>query len=79
MTLKRTYCTRPAVFDDSEESFARMIEGQGLGVPGGRVEQLAADVDAQRTERAELDAELGRDVAMRETFGWGQAERAIRN
>ena len=74
MTLRKTYYPS-RIFDDDQESFARMVQDKGWEFPRAAIERLIADVDAQRRERAELDAQYGRYVALRETFGLAQSAR----
>jgi hypothetical protein len=74
MSKKRTYYP-PRIFDRKISGLARLIDSKGLEFPGVPAGQLAADAEAQRTERAEYDATRMEYLALHETFGLAQRAR----
>ena len=74
MKLKRT-CYPPKTFDDNLDSLVRLIQEKGWAFPGLDLDQLAADVDEQRAQRAAHDTLEGAYLAAHETFGLEQEAR----
>jgi uncharacterized protein (DUF2384 family) len=74
MALRRTFY--PAkTFDDELDALARLCQAKGWDFPGVGLEQILADAEAQRTERAAHDALVSQAAALHETFGVEQAAR----
>ena len=74
MKLKKT-CYPPKTFDDNLDSLVRLIQAKGWEFPGLDLEQLAADVEAQRAQRVAHDALESEYLAQHETFGLDQEAR----
>jgi hypothetical protein len=74
MKLKRSFYPSK-VFDDMLFALVQLLLAKGWSFPGSSTEQLAADAEAQRAERAEHDAEMGKFLALHETFGLNQEAR----
>jgi hypothetical protein len=74
MGKRRTYYPSK-VFDERLKNMVRMLADKGLTFPCVSAEQLAADSDAQREERAEHDAARRSYLALHETFGLAQLAR----
>jgi hypothetical protein len=74
MGKRRTYYPSK-VFDERLKNLSRMLEDKGLTFPCVSAEQIAADVEAQREERAEHDAARRSYLALHETFGLSQLAR----
>ena len=74
MKMKRT-CYPPKIFDDTLCALVRLIEAKGWTFPGIDLDQLEADVAAQRAQRVEHDALRSQYLALHETFGLAQEAR----
>ncbi|MCK9462405.1 MAG: hypothetical protein M0R80_22500 [Proteobacteria bacterium] len=74
MKVRRTYYPTK-VFDDMLFALVQLLLAKGWSFPGASTEQLVADVEAQRAERAEHDALMSRFLALHETFGMNQEAR----
>ena len=55
MALRKTYYPTKT-FDDELDALARLCQAKGWDFPGIGLEQILADAEAQRTERAAHDA-----------------------
>jgi len=74
MALKKTYYP-PKTFDDVLDALVRLFQAKGWEFTGVDVDQLAADVEEQRAERAAHETLQGQFVALHETFGVNQEAR----
>jgi hypothetical protein len=74
MGRRKTYYPSK-VFDERLKNMVRMLMDKGLSFPCVSAEQLAADAEAQRVERAEHDAKRREYLALHETFGLAQLAR----
>ena len=74
MIPKKTYYPSKS-FDDTLDALVRLFLAKGWEFTGVAMEQLTADVEAQRAERAEHETLQGQYVALHETFGVNQEAR----
>ena len=74
MKMKKTFYPSK-VFDDMLFALVQLLIIKGWSFPGSSTEQLAADAEAQRAERAEHDALMSQFLALHETFGLSQLAR----
>jgi len=77
MKMKKTFYPSK-VFDDMLFALVQLLIIKGWSFPGSSTEQLAADAEAQRAERAEHDALMSQFLALHETFGLNQEARYSR-
>jgi hypothetical protein len=75
--LKRTYHPQKT-FDDDFDAFARTCQANGWEVLGINGDELLVDVEAQRAERAELEAVRAQYVTKREQFAAAQEARYLK-
>ena len=73
--LKKKTCYPPKTFDDALDALVRLFQAKGWAFTGVDVDQLATDVDAQRTERSEHDTLQSQYASAHETFGVNQEAR----
>jgi len=73
--LQKKTCYPPKTFDDVLDALVRLFLLKCWAFTGVDVDQLVADVDAQRAERAEHDALQSEYLALHETFGVNQEAR----
>jgi hypothetical protein len=74
MAPKQTYYP-PKTFDDVLDALVRLFQAKGWEFTGVDMEQLAADVEEQRAERAAHETLQDQYVAMHATFGVNQEAR----
>ena len=77
MKMKRTLHPQKT-FDDDFDAFARLCQVNGWDVLGIGGDELLAEVEAQRTERADLETLHAQYVERREQFAAAQEARYLK-